>query len=71
MVITGFAGAEYGVRGKVKAFDARNGKLLWTFHTIPGPGESGHDTWPARTAMPGSAAVARCGRHRPWIQRWA
>jgi len=47
MVITGFAGAEFGVRGKVKAFDARNGKLLWTFHTIPGPSETGHDTWPA------------------------
>ena len=46
MVVTGFAGAEFGVRGKVKAFDARTGKLLWTFHTIPGPGETGHDTWP-------------------------
>jgi quinohemoprotein ethanol dehydrogenase len=49
MVITGFSGAEYGVRGEVKAFDARDGKLLWTFHTIPGPGEVGHDTWPANS----------------------
>jgi len=49
MVITGFAGAEYGVRGKVKAFDARSGKLLWTFHTIPGPGEPGHESWPANS----------------------
>jgi quinohemoprotein ethanol dehydrogenase len=46
MVITGFSGAEIGVRGRVKAYDARNGKLLWTFYTIPGPGELGHDTWP-------------------------
>jgi quinohemoprotein ethanol dehydrogenase len=46
MLITGFSGAEFGVRGRVKAYDARNGKLLWTFHTIPGPGEVGHDTWP-------------------------
>jgi alcohol dehydrogenase (cytochrome c) len=46
VVITGFAGAEYGVRGRVKAFDSSNGKLLWTFHTIPGPGEAGHETWP-------------------------
>ncbi|MET0291364.1 MAG: PQQ-binding-like beta-propeller repeat protein [Steroidobacteraceae bacterium] len=45
-VITGFAGAEFGVRGRVKAFDAKNGKLVWTFHTIPGPGEIGHETWP-------------------------
>jgi quinohemoprotein ethanol dehydrogenase len=46
LVITGFAGAEYGIRGRVKAFDARNGKLVWTFYTVPGPGELGHDTWP-------------------------
>jgi quinohemoprotein ethanol dehydrogenase len=46
LVITGFAGAEYGIRGRVKAFDARSGKLVWTFYTIPGPGEFGHDTWP-------------------------
>jgi alcohol dehydrogenase (cytochrome c) len=46
LVITGFAGAEYGIRGRVKAFEARTGTLAWTFHTIPGPGELGHDTWP-------------------------
>ena len=46
MVITGFAGAEYGIRGRVKAYDARDGSLLWTFYTIPGPGEFGHDSWP-------------------------
>jgi alcohol dehydrogenase (cytochrome c) len=46
MVITGFSGAEIGVRGRVKAYDADDGKLLWTFYTIPGPGERGHDTWP-------------------------
>jgi alcohol dehydrogenase (cytochrome c) len=45
MVITGFSGAEYGVRGQVKAYDADNGELLWTFYTIPGPGEPGHETW--------------------------
>jgi alcohol dehydrogenase (cytochrome c) len=46
LVITGFAGAEYGVRGRVKAFDAADGHLVWTFYTIPGPGEVGHETWP-------------------------
>jgi alcohol dehydrogenase (cytochrome c) len=46
LVITGFAGAEYGIRGRVKAFDAKTGELAWTFYTIPGPGEIGHDTWP-------------------------
>ncbi len=46
LVITGFAGAEYGVRGRVKAYDAENGEHVWTFYTIPGPGHVGHDTWP-------------------------
>jgi alcohol dehydrogenase (cytochrome c) len=46
LVITGFAGAEYGIRGRVKAFRASDGSPAWTFYTIPGPGEPGHDTWP-------------------------
>ncbi len=46
MVIVGFAGGENGTRGRVKAFDAKDGRLIWTFYTIPGPGEIGHDTWP-------------------------
>jgi quinohemoprotein ethanol dehydrogenase len=47
LVVTGFAGGERGIRGRVKAFDARDGAPVWTFHTIPGPGEFGHDTWPS------------------------
>ncbi len=46
LVIVGFAGGEIGVRGRIKAFDANTGKLVWTFYTVPGPGERGHDTWP-------------------------
>ena len=33
------------VKGYVRAFDARTGKRLWTFHTIPKPGEFGLDSW--------------------------
>jgi quinoprotein glucose dehydrogenase len=32
-------------KGLVRAFDAKTGKLLWTFNTIPRPGEFGNDTW--------------------------
>ncbi len=46
LVITGFGGAEYGIRGRVAAYDARDGSAAWTFYTVPGPGEVGHDTWP-------------------------
>ena len=46
MVITGFTGGEMASRGRVKAFDAKTASSLWTFYTVPGPGEFGHDTWP-------------------------
>ncbi len=32
--------------GDIRAFDVRTGKLAWTFHTIPRPGEFGYDGWP-------------------------
>ena len=32
--------------GDIRAYDARTGKLRWSFHTIPHPGEFGYDTWP-------------------------
>lgn len=59
MVISGFAGGERGIRGRVKAYDASTGALKWTFNTIPGPGEFGHDTWPADNSvwMDGGASV--------------
>jgi alcohol dehydrogenase (cytochrome c) len=39
-VLIGTNGGEYGIRGFIKAFNASDGKLLWTFHTIP---EKGHE----------------------------
>ena len=46
-ILQGVAGGEYQTRGSMQAFDAKTGKNLWTFYTIPGPGELGHDSWPA------------------------
>jgi quinoprotein glucose dehydrogenase len=34
-----------GPAGDTRAWDARTGKLVWTFHSVPRPGEVGHDTW--------------------------
>lgn len=34
-----------GAAGDVRGFDVRSGRLLWTFHTVPRPGEIGHETW--------------------------
>lgn len=33
--------------GDVRAFDIKTGKLVWSFHTVPRPGERGYETWPA------------------------
>lgn len=41
--VSEFAGA---APGDVRAYDVRTGEIRWTFHTIPRPGEFGHDTWP-------------------------
>ena len=32
--------------GDIRAFDVLTGKLVWTFHTVPRPGEYGYETWP-------------------------
>src|SRR3954454_741385 len=49
LVIVGTATNQgYGsAPGDIRAFDVRTGKLVWTFHTVPRPGEFGYVTWPA------------------------
>ncbi len=46
-ILIGTNGGEYGVRGFVKAFDAKNGDLLWTFHTTA---ENSVGVWATRDA---------------------
>jgi len=48
LFITGSnTGEGYGsAPGDLRAFDVITGKLVWTFHTIPHPGEFGYETWP-------------------------
>ena len=40
-ILIGTNGGEYGIRGFVKSFDAKDGKLQWTFYTIPETGQEG------------------------------
>ena len=56
-VLVGSGGGEYGIRGFIAAFDAKTGKELWRFYTIPGPGEKGHDTWTGDSWKSGGASV--------------
>jgi alcohol dehydrogenase (cytochrome c) len=44
-VVVGMAGAEYGVRGFIDAYDAQTGKRAWRFFTTAGPDDPGHGTW--------------------------
>jgi quinoprotein glucose dehydrogenase len=37
--------SQQNVKGYIRGFDAKTGKRLWIFHTIPRPGEFGNDTW--------------------------
>ena len=55
LVYIGVAGGEEGVRGQFGAYDAKTGKEVWKFWTLPGPGELGHDTWEGDPG--GTAAV--------------
>ncbi|HUR34197.1 MAG TPA: PQQ-binding-like beta-propeller repeat protein, partial [Vicinamibacterales bacterium] len=46
------------VKGFVRGYDVRTGRRLWTFHTIPRPGEAGNDTWGADSwSYTGNAGV--------------
>ncbi len=49
VLMTGISGAEFGIRGFIDGWDPQTGKKLWRLYTIPGPGEKGHETWPANT----------------------
>ena len=49
--------ASSNVKGDVRGFDATTGELLWTFKTIPEPGEEGYDTWIAGAEFTGNAGV--------------
>ncbi|HXB72504.1 MAG TPA: PQQ-binding-like beta-propeller repeat protein [Candidatus Acidoferrales bacterium] len=48
LVIVGSATGEgyMSPPGDIRAYDVLTGKPAWTFHTVPRPGEYGHDTWP-------------------------
>ncbi|QFG00309.1 quinonprotein alcohol dehydrogenase [Psychrobacillus glaciei] len=45
-VYTGVSGGEYGIRGRVMAYDSDLGREVWRFYTIPGPADMDGDTWP-------------------------
>ena len=69
-VILGIAGAEYGIRGFIEAFDAATGKKIWRFYTVAGPDEFGGAGQSLRAWRRGlvAAVVAPEPGHRPALQ---
>jgi quinohemoprotein ethanol dehydrogenase len=45
MVITGMSDGDHGVHCRIVAMDAKTGKKIWEFFSVPGPGQKGHETW--------------------------
>ena len=64
-VIVGIAGAEYGIRGFLDAYDAKTGKRVWRFWTVPGPGEPGNETWSGDSWQHGGAPTWLTGSYDP------
>jgi alcohol dehydrogenase (cytochrome c) len=60
-VVVGVAGGEFGAPGFLAAFDPAHGKLLWKFHTVPRPGEPGHETWAGDSWKTGGAPTPTTG----------
>jgi len=65
LVVVGIAGAEFGIRGFLAAYDAETGRQQWRFNTIPGPGELGHETWKNDAWRTGGGATWMTGSYDP------
>jgi alcohol dehydrogenase (cytochrome c) len=65
-VIVGIAGAEFGIRGFIDAYDVQTGKRAWRFYTVAGPGEPGGKTWPEGDAyLRGGGSIWVTGTYDP------
>jgi alcohol dehydrogenase (cytochrome c) len=62
-VLIGTAGGDLGIRGVIAAFDAKSGREVWRFHTIPAAGEPGSETWAGDSWKEGGAAVWNAGAY--------
>jgi len=65
LVVTGIAGAEFGTRGFVDAYNPETGKLVWRFNTVPGEGEPGSETWSGESWKLGGGSTWITGTYDP------
>jgi len=64
-VIIGIAGAEFGIRGFIDAYDAATGKRAWRFWTVPAPNEPGGNTWGGDSWERGGGSTWVTGTYDP------
>lgn len=65
VVITGFGGGEYGVRGAIVGLDMNSGKEVWRTHTVPMGSEKGADTWKGDSGKYGGGVAWGIGSYDP------
>src|SRR3989442_1149654 len=63
--VAGFGGGEYGARGYIAAYDQADGREVWRFYTVPGPGEPGNDSWKGDSWKYGGAVAWAIGSYDP------
>jgi len=63
VLITGFGGGEYGVRGALVALDQSTGKEVWRTYTVPVGNEKNADTWKGDTGKTGGGAAWNVGSY--------
>ncbi len=64
-VLVGVVYGDRGLNGFLKAFDAKTGKSLWTFNSIPNPGEPGSDSWAGDSWQHAGGATWLTGSYDP------
>jgi alcohol dehydrogenase (cytochrome c) len=65
VIITGMAGAEFGVRGFLAGLDPNTGKELWRTWTVPAKGEKGSETWEGDSVDTGGGSTWVTGSYDP------
>jgi len=65
LVLTGIAGAEFGTRSFIDAYDVETGKQVWRFYTVPEAGEPGGDSWSGDSWKRGGASTWITGTYDP------
>jgi len=64
-LIVGVSGGEFGIRGFLDAYSAKDGKRIWRSYTVPGPGEPGNETWEGDSWKSGGAPTWLTGSFDP------